>query len=295
MKILVTGASGFIGSFIVEKGLTEGHVIWQACAPPVPELSSDSRIRFVELDMEHPEILRPQLAACKAEFGGWDVIVHAAGATKCIRREDFFRTNTEGTRHFVDALRELDMVPGRFIFISSLSVFGAIREQAVRHATSDNPRIYAPIRENDTPRPNTAYGESKLEAERYLKSLKDFPYVILRPTGVYGPREKELLRHGAKYQTARRLQRRIPSAGNHIRLRERPCTSRFLCHGKRCHRARIFHQRRKRIPQYGIQRLDTHGAWTSVHAPHQGSGMVPSFRMCHKWQLQHMAGPHHHP
>ena len=120
MKILVTGASGFIGSFIVEKGLTEGHVIWAGMrATSSRNYLQDSRIRFVELDMEHPEILRPQLAACKAEFGGWDVIVHAAGATKCIRREDFFRTNTEGTRHFVDALRELDMAPGRFIFISS--------------------------------------------------------------------------------------------------------------------------------------------------------------------------------
>ena len=104
MKILVTGASGFIGSFIVEKGLTEGHVIWAGMrATSSRNYLQDSRIRFVELDMEHPEILRPQLAACKAEFGGWDVIVHAAGATKCIRREDFFRTNTEGTRHFVDA------------------------------------------------------------------------------------------------------------------------------------------------------------------------------------------------
>ena len=102
-----------------------------------------------------------------------------------------FRTNTEGTRHFVDLLRELDMVPRRFIFISSLSVFGAIREQPVRQATADNPWIYAPIGESDRPRPNTAYGESKLEAERYLKSLPDFPYVILRPTGVYGPREKD--------------------------------------------------------------------------------------------------------
>ena len=278
MKILVTGASGFIGSFIVEKGLTEGHTMWAGMrATSSRNYLQDSRIRFVELDMEHPEILRPQLAACKAEFGGWDVIVHAAGATKCIRREDFFRTNTEGTRHFVDALRELDMVPGRFIFISSLSVFGAIREQAVRHATSDNPWIYAPIREDDTPRPNTAYGESKLEAERYLKSLKDFPYVILRPTGVYGPREKDY------------------SAGNHIHLRERPRTSRFLCHGKGCHRTRIFHQRWKHIPQYGIQRPDTHGARTSVHAPHQSPGMVSSCRMCHKRQFQHMAGPHHHP
>ena len=122
MKILVTGASGFIGSFIVERGLTEGHAMWAGMrATSSRNYLQDSRIRFVELDMEHPEILRPQLAACKAEFGGWDVIVHAAGATKCIRREDFFRTNTEGTRHFVDALRELDMVPGRFIFIRSLN------------------------------------------------------------------------------------------------------------------------------------------------------------------------------
>lgn len=90
MKILVTGASGFIGSFIVEKGLTEGHAMWAGIrATSSRSYLQDSRIRFVELDMEHPEILRSQLAACKAEFGGWDVIVHAAGATKCIRREDF--------------------------------------------------------------------------------------------------------------------------------------------------------------------------------------------------------------
>ena len=192
MKILVTGASGFIGSFIVEKGLEDGHQMWAGMrATSSRQYLPDPRTRFAELDFSHPEVLRAQLAAYKADFGGWDIIVHAAGATKCIRREDFFRTNTEGTRNFADMLRELDMVPRRFIFISSLSVFGAIREQPVRQATPDRPWIYAPIRENDSPRPNTAYGESKLEAERYIKSLKDFPYVILRPTGVYGPREKD--------------------------------------------------------------------------------------------------------
>lgn len=192
MKILVTGASGFIGSFIVEKGLEEGHQVWAGMrATSSRQYLADPRTRFAELDFAHPEVLRAQLAAYNADFGGWDIIVHAAGATKCLHREDFFRTNTEGTRHFVDLLRELDMVPRRFIFISSLSVFGAIREQPVRQATADNPWIYAPIGESDRPRPNTAYGESKLEAERYLKSLPDFPYVILRPTGVYGPREKD--------------------------------------------------------------------------------------------------------
>ena len=72
------------------------------------------------------------------------------------------------------------MVPRQFVYLSSLSVFGAIHEAD-----------YAPIREEDTPCPNTAYGVSKLHAEEYIRSLQDFPYVIFRPTGVYGPREKD--------------------------------------------------------------------------------------------------------
>ena len=70
----------------------------------------------------------------------------------------------------------------RFVFISSLSIFGAIKEQ----------QPYEEIRETDTPQPNTAYGRSKLAAEQYLESLGTrVPYIILRPTGVYGPREKD--------------------------------------------------------------------------------------------------------
>ena len=192
MKILVTGASGFIGSFIVERGLTEGHTMWAGMrATSSRNYLQDSRIRFVELDMEHPEIPPPTGGMQGREFGGWDVIVHAAGATKCIRREDFFHTNTEGTRHFVDALRELDMVPGRFIFISSLSVFGAIREQTVRHATSDNPGYMPLIRENDTPRPNTAYGK-QVGSRTLSQVFERFSYVILRPTGVYGHVKKTI-------------------------------------------------------------------------------------------------------
>ena len=204
MKILVTGASGFIGSFIVEEGLKRGHDVWAGMrASNSRKYLADHRTQFVELDMAHPEVLRAQLASCKARFGGWDIIVHAAGATKCVHYEDFFRTNADGTRHLADMLRELDMVPQRFIFVSSLSVYGAIREQPVRKATPDNPWIYAPIREDDTPHPNTAYGESKLEAERYLKSLPGFPWVILRPTGVYGPREKDY------YVMAQSIQRHV--------------------------------------------------------------------------------------
>ena len=79
-------------------------------------------------------------------------------------------------------LNALQMPIRRFVYMSSLSIFGAIREQ----------QPYMEIKEDDFPKPNTAYGRSKLAAERFLDSIgNDFPYIVLRPTGVYGPREKD--------------------------------------------------------------------------------------------------------
>ena len=192
--ILITGASGFIGSFIVEEALRQGFEAWAGMrGTSSRKYLRDGRIHFAQLDMQNPGRLLEQLLAYKAEMGGkgWDYVIHAAGATKCLHKEDFFRTNTEGTKHLIDALREADMVPRRFVFLSSLSIFGAIREKPVRKADDGNPWIYSPILLSDEPRPNTAYGESKLAAEQYLKAQKDFPYTILRPTGVYGPRERD--------------------------------------------------------------------------------------------------------
>lgn len=190
MKILITGAAGFIGSHMVEEALSRGLDTWAGVRGSSKRtFLSDDRIRFFELDFARADRMEAQLAAAKKEFGGWDYIIHAAGVTKCLHREDFFRVNYEGTRLFVDTLRQLDMVPQRFVFVSSLSVFGAIRE--VASAEAQAPWHYLPIRDTDAPCPNTAYGRSKLEAERYLASLADFPYIILRPTGVYGPRERD--------------------------------------------------------------------------------------------------------
>lgn len=180
-SILVTGASGFIGSFIVEEAVRRQFGVWAGVrASSSREYLQDSRIHFLELDFAHPDKLRAQLSAHRAANGKFDYVVHCAGATKCVDKEDFNRVNHLQTRHFADALRELDMVPRQFIFISTLSVFGPIHEQD-----------YAPITEHDTPMPDTAYGLSKLKAEQYLQSLSGFPYVIYRPTGVYGPREKD--------------------------------------------------------------------------------------------------------
>ena len=193
-RILVTGASGFIGSYICQEGLEKGYEVWAGMRGTSSKgYLTDPRLKFATLDLSNPEKLRKQLEELKAGMGGcgWDYVVHAAGATKSLKPEGFFRTNTEGTKHLVETLLAADMKPERFDFVSSLSVYGAIREEPVRQATADNPWVYAPILDTDTPRPNTVYGQSKLKAEQYLASLTDFPYVILRPTGVYGPREKD--------------------------------------------------------------------------------------------------------
>ena len=185
-KILITGASGFIGSFIVEEAIRRSFEVWAAVRKSSSrQFLSDEHIHFIELNLDSEEDLKQQLAG-----HSFDYVVHAAGVTKCLDKQDFFRINTEGTQHLVRALLELGMPLKRFVYISSLSIMGAIREK----------QPYQEIREYDKARPNTAYGKSKLKAEQWLDAnslqltangLSPFPYVILRPTGVYGPRERD--------------------------------------------------------------------------------------------------------
>lgn len=178
MKILITGATGFIGSFIVEEALRQGFDTWAA----VRKTSSraflqDERIHFIELNLSNKEQLKEQLRPHQ-----FDYVVHAAGVTKCANKRDFMRINYEGTRNLVYALLELQMPLKKFIYLSSLSIFGAIKEHYP----------YLEILSTDTPDPNTEYGRSKIESEKFLQRHKhELNFTILRPTGVYGPREKD--------------------------------------------------------------------------------------------------------
>ena len=162
----------------MEEALKRGFETWAAVRKSSSKAYlQDERINFIELNLSSKEQLVEQLKG-----KGFDYVVHAAGVTKCLNKQDFSRINTLGTKNLVDALMEVGMPLKRLVFISSLSIFGAIKEQ----------QPYEEIRETDTPQPNTAYGKSKLEAEKYLESLGTrVPYIILRPTGVYGPREKD--------------------------------------------------------------------------------------------------------
>lgn len=135
---------------------------------------TDPRIHFVEMDLA---------AGAVPSFGGltFDYVVHAAGVTKCADARDFDRVNYGGTVKLVEALEAQAASVSKFVFISSLSVMGAIAEE----------EPHREITLGDAPQPNTAYARSKLKAEEFLRKSRKFPIVILRPTGVYGPRERD--------------------------------------------------------------------------------------------------------
>jgi len=164
-NILITGAGGFIGSFLVEEALSRNWTVWAGVRQSTnKEYLKDERISFIDLSYSDKDKLKQQIENHRNHFGKWDYIIHNAGITKCIRSEDFEKINYRFTRRLIEALQETDTIPDKFILMSSLSA---------------------------APPTDTLYGKSKRMAEEFLESQTDFPFLILRPTGVYGPRDKD--------------------------------------------------------------------------------------------------------
>ena len=179
-KILITGSSGFIGGFIVEKALEKGYQVFAVVRKSSNrQYLKDPRINFLELNLGDQARLETQLNELKDENGQFDYVIHNAGITKANRNSQYFEVNTELTNRLVDALIETKLVGRKFIFISSLAAAGP--------GMTD-----APIKVEQEPNPVTSYGKSKLKAEQYLITKTELPYIILRPTAVFGPRDTEL-------------------------------------------------------------------------------------------------------
>lgn len=182
-KILITGASGFIGSAMVERALQLGYETWAGIrSSSSREYLTDARIRFIDLNYADVATLSAQLQTVAGEEGRIDAVVHVAGITKTAHKDDFDRINFRHTQNLADALIQSGTMPCCFVFMSTLGAIGA-----------GSGKDFRPIPADAAPHPDTAYGRSKLKAESYLKSLDGFPYVILRPTGVYGPRDRDYL------------------------------------------------------------------------------------------------------
>lgn len=180
-RVLITGAGGFVGSFIVEESIRRGYETWAAVRSSTSRrYLKDDRINFIELDFEHPETLTSTLKAALPDGERWDYIIYNLGATKCTNFADFNRINYEYLRSFTEALKTANMIPEKLLYMSSLSALGPGDETG-----------YTPFTEKSIPTPNTRYGASKLKAEMHLAMSEGVPNIIFRATGIYGPREKD--------------------------------------------------------------------------------------------------------
>ena len=199
-KILITGASGFIGGFLVDEALKRNYKVFAGVR------SSSKRtylthpdIIFFEADLSDKSSLKEMLK----NHGKFDYIIHNAGITKTCKKKNFEKVNFQFTKNLIEALTETDCVPDKFVYISSLAAYGPGNEHSMQT-----------IKDSDTPHPITLYGKSKLKAEQFIKSLENFPFLIFRPTGVYGPREKDYF---VMYKTVKQgLETYIGTSKQHI-------------------------------------------------------------------------------
>lgn len=174
--VLVTGATGFVGSHFVETLATAGARV-RALVRRTSDVSGLERLgveRVVGgLDDE---------ASLARAVDGVDVVYHLAAATRARSAAEFERINADGTRALARAIAAAARPPRRLVYLSSLAAAGPAIDGR-------------PVDATDTPRPLTAYGRSKLAGERVCLELDGaVEVVVLRPPAVYGPRDREMLR-----------------------------------------------------------------------------------------------------
>ncbi|MEO6417829.1 MAG: NAD(P)-dependent oxidoreductase [Polyangiaceae bacterium] len=174
MKVLVTGGSGFLGSYIAEQLSREGHTVRAL-------VRKSSNRKFLEkLDrLEFAEGAVEDADKVEEAMKGVDAVIHSAGLVKARSPEEFRATNVQGTVNLLDAAKKHAPKMKRFVFISSLAAIGPSFDGK-------------PVSGLQDPNPVTHYGRSKGEAERLVRAEKDrLPVTIIRPPLVYGPRDNE--------------------------------------------------------------------------------------------------------
>jgi dihydroflavonol-4-reductase len=174
MRAVITGASGFIGRYVLQECL---HKEWDVRALQHRRRVPGGGVSHKEIDVFVGDIAVP--GSLKGLFEGVDILFHCAAAlgASMVSESDFFRINAEGTKNVLQAAKETGIL--KTVHFSSAGVLGSVRRGDVAH--EDYPLD-----------PQNSYDRSKLEGENIARHFAEegMDVVILRPGWVYGPEDR---------------------------------------------------------------------------------------------------------
>ena len=175
MRVVMTGGTGFIGGHLLEALVKRGDEVISIERPG----ATRTWIHHLPLTVQPTGL--SDAAELAAACDGADVVFHLAGRTRARTLEEYTKDNVDGTAAVMRAAATSGNRPPRVIMLSSFSAIGPCRGGELMSARS-------------APYPLSPYGESKLRAEAVVHAWADrVPATILRPTSIYGPRERGVL------------------------------------------------------------------------------------------------------
>jgi len=175
-RVLITGASGFIGYHLIEEALKQNLDVYVG----IRKSSKTDHLKRFDIKYTYPDFSNLSTLKKELQENKYDYIIHAAGATKARSQKEYDHINAGYTHNLALAVLESEIKLKKFVLISSLAAVGPLNS------------LTGIISEDTVPHPITAYGKSKLLAEQNLKAFSTLNYSILRPTGVYGPWDRDI-------------------------------------------------------------------------------------------------------
>lgn len=172
MKYFITGATGFIGTYLCHRLISEGNEVFALVRSPQKAKKLPAGVRIINGDLSvfnNPEYQIPQC----------DIVIHLAGLIGAKTEKEYFEHNYHATVRFVECLKSQPWKPGRFLYTSSLAAAGP-----------SNGEI--PLTETMNPAPIEPYGKAKQKAEKYMENA-NFPVTSFRPGVVLGAGDENSL------------------------------------------------------------------------------------------------------
>jgi len=173
-RVLITGASGFLGYHLIVEALKNDLEVYAA----VRKSSDVAHLKDLDIQYAYPDFSNLSSLKKNIKENRYDYIIHAAGVTKARSAKEYKIVNADYTYNL--ALAAASTGVKGFVLIGSLAAVGPLDT------------LNGMITEDTAANPLTAYGKSKLLAEEKIRTLTTLNYIILRPTAIYGPRDRDI-------------------------------------------------------------------------------------------------------